>query len=761
MVQRLLVCFLLISATVFAQFPTGLDIQNISKRDLKKYGISESDYEMFKAASTEGGENKNTEKEVSIVPITHKPDSVFPQETKNDEEEIEQVYGRDFFENENLKVYKSTHHVKASENYIVGVGDEISVNIWGYSEHSGLYQVNENGAISIKSVGNINVKGLKYSQVKSLIKRRLSKVYDLKNSSLTIEINYSKVIRVNLVGEVKKPGTYTVSPLNSAFNILGLAGGITENGSVRKIMIVRGGKVVKVLDVYNFLFNPIKNFDFHLIDNDFVVVGTKQNIIELRGEVAKPGKYEVLPTENLNDLIKFGGGPLRDAFLSSVEVISSEKNGKILKSYSIEDLEKSKEKISLSKGDVVVLNALKSDLRNYVTLKGEFSVPGKYEWNKNMKLLDAIQLANGTQFNAYNAKGYIKRVKDDLSFDYLSFNYSTIVSNPNSSENYELKEFDEISISSKKLFVDSFYVEIYGAVRKNARMIYSEKLTLGDLVFFAGGIKPEADLSKIEISRISNFDEATKNSEATKIEILNVKVDPNDPFGSKVELKPNDHIFVRTTPDFEIQQKVYLNGEVKYPGVYTLLKKGETLKELIERAGGLTEWASYESASLERADVGNLVMNIDRLMKGDDDYNYPLVSGDRINIPKNTSIVTVIGAIEYAGIDSTFVLKVPYIKGKRAKYFINKFAAGFDDDAKKSSTIVINPGGYAKKTKNWGLFKIYPKVNNGDEIKVSYKKKKEPKEKKEPINWNSTIESFTIKITGLLTLYILSQNAFN
>ncbi|MFM7022518.1 MAG: SLBB domain-containing protein [Flavobacteriales bacterium] len=698
----------------------------------------------------------------SVAEDVKKKKKDFKNEDKNPEQkEIDDkviVYGQSFFANGNLQVYKEAGHTKAPDNYILGLGDEINISIWGFSHHQGLYTINSSGAIDVEVVGRIYLRGMPYGEAKKLITSKFSRVYDLKNSQMSIELNYSKVIKVNIVGEVKNPGTYSVSSINSAFNVLAISGGLTEIGSVRNIIIKRNNSKVKVLDVYKFLQNPSPDNDFFLEDNDYIIVQPIGNVVKLQGEVRRPGLYELKEGEGVKELLQFAGGLAKKSIKTKARLHTYENDKWMFRDIELENiLNGKKPSLALKDGDVVQIAHVTTDLRNFVSIKGAVNVPGTYQFVEGEKVLDLINKGFGVRYDTYLGRAYLIRTHPDNTKEYITLNIGEIIKNPSSPLNYSLKEFDEVEIYSQQRFADTMFVEIKGSVRTPVRVPYSEELSVQDLIFMAGGLLREASNGRIEISRISNFAEEDSD-EPTRVIIETVAVSNDLELGKEtpIKLQPNDIVFVRNTPDYHMQKNVEITGEVKYPGTYSLINKTERLSSLIERTGGLTEWAFMEGATLWRFNEGGdstvVIMNLKALYKNKrKEFDYILQEGDKINIPETRNLITIIGAVKYPKVDSMHFVYAPYVAGKSARYFVKEYGGGFSEEAKRKNTYVESAGGHVKRTKNFGLFKIYPKVKVGDKIVVRYKEKKHKDDGKKT-DWGLIISRTTAQLTGVLSV---------
>ncbi|MFZ9846893.1 MAG: SLBB domain-containing protein [Flavobacteriales bacterium] len=673
------------------------------------------------------------------------------------------TFGKSFLNGQNLKVYKSASHLVAPDDYILGPGDELNIAVWGNAEVSLSERVGDDGAIYPKLVGKIFLNGMRLGDARKLIKSKFGAVYDLRNSQFALELKYSKVIKVNIVGEVITPGTYSVSSLNSAFNVLALAGGINQIGSVRNIVIKREGKVVKVLDVYKFLMDPTYNADFFLKENDYIIVQAAGKIVFAKGKIGRRGKYELLKNEGLAELITYAGNLDPNANKEVAHAIRVESNHLVVKDLDLKSALLGKN-VPLIDGDTVSFNSVNLVLRNYVYIKGAIESPGKYQYRAGESLLQLINRAGGLRFDAFLGRAYLMRTYIGGEKKYFHINLKEILKDSSSSGNLLLEDLDQITIFSTTEFHDDFVVSIYGAVRSPKEVPYSENLTLQDLIFLSGGLKYEAANNRIEISRMVNFTENKDGADPLQyiVETYNVGDDLEISKLQEVLLKPQDKVYVRFIEDFQYQRLVTLTGEFKYPGTYALLNDQETIKEVVERAGGFNEGAFLRGAKMIRAEgeKGELVVDLDALFnKNIKQYNYVMMNGDSLIVPKIDDIIAISGEVSSAKVAGRAIQNSPYTKGKRAKYYVKEYAGGFTDNADRGKVYVISSSGKVKKSRNFFLFHTYPKVKRGDRIRVALKTEKVKKDS-EPTNWNHVIENLTVKLTGLMTLYLLTQKVF-
>jgi len=690
----------------------------------------------------------------------------------------ESVYGQAFFRKSMLKLFDDEVKTRIPENYTLSTGDELNIAIWGEVDYSRSFVIDELGGIDPKLVGRINLRGLAFKEAKELIKKKYSSSFDLNKSSLNITLNYSRVVNVNIVGELFNPGTYTFPGINSVYNALVAIEGPNNMGSLRSIFIKRNGETVKTFDLYKYLTKPDSKQDFFLEENDYVVVPTLKNLVAVEGQVKRPFTYEMLEGETLLDLLDYAGGLKPLAHTKAIAIKRVENSEEVLLTVNYEALLNKEAKFEVEDGDSVFIYKLPEILRNYVQVEGAVNIPGRYQLSKGERVSDLLMRANGVLPEAYVARAYVFSRGENLKNKVSTFNVKEVLKNPKSKQNILLNDLDTLQILNKENFKQNFHVNISGAVHVPDRYAFAEGLTLKDLLFYAGGLKEEAANNRIEVSRVLNFQDDPGqfilkdgvNASRVVISKIEISHDLSLPDGSeKFVLKPYDHIFVRTSPNFELQQNVKIYGEVVYPGEYSLVNKNERITALIRRAGGLTQYAFEDGASLYRSEdsLGRVILELHKIGTSRNEadllrYDYILTNGDSIYIPKIKDFVTISGAINFPGIDTLKQINVPWERGKNAKYYINKYTASFDDDAKKASTLVTQANGAVLKTQNYLLFKQYPAVEKGGSIFVDLKDRKKQeyrkrRENRQPFNF----EAVTAAAIPVLTLVILLQQALS
>lgn len=673
-----------------------------------------------------------------------------------------ELYGYSFFRNKTLNMFDRALDGQAGGTYIIGVGDQVGINVWGYSSFSGSYTVDQTGSIFPEGVGKIYVKGLTLDKAKALIRSRFATYLDMPNSQIEVTIIYSRVIGVNIVGEVFNPGTYSIPALNTAFNALHAANGPTDLGSLRKIYIKRQGQTVKTLDVYAYLLNPGVSDDYFLQNNDYIFVPPIGKTVSITGEVKRPMKYELIEGEDLMTLINYAGGLTPKAYTKSVQVRRYVGNRLNLFDVNIDSLTRIKGKYELLSGDEVFISTIPSQLYQFVKVSGAVMQPGEFNFSEGIRISDVLSKAHGLREDALSDRAYVIRKNDDYSSSYIPFNPSNVVKDARSADNLTLKNLDEIYFYDKTSFIDSVMVTINGAIRLPGKYAYAKGMTVNDVLYAAGGIKPEAANTKIEVSRYKG--DNGKSAPQQRV-IASFPIDSNlmiDGEAQAFQLEPFDVIFVRSLLTATGPGMVTITGEVIYQGDYLMNDKEEKIVDVINRAGGLSQWANPNQATLVRVegDRGIIFMELEKAMKNpESEYNFILRPGDLINIPTTNDLVSISGMINYPYADSMGYLNAPYHEGRRAKYYVKRYGLGFADGAKRPRTYVIQPGGTVEDPRKWTFIRIYPKVEKGAYVVVPYTPDKNdtgvPQPPPEPVDVNQIIESAMIKITGLLTLYIL------
>jgi polysaccharide export outer membrane protein len=716
------------------------------------------------------------------------------------------IYGQDVFRNNKLAYYQKALDAKAPENYKVGSGDEISISVWGYSEFSENLMVDERGYITPSSYGRIYVKGLTFKRMRSLLKSKFGSFLDMKNSEIDVTLSYSRVITVHIVGEVYNPGSYTIPAINTAFNALIAANGPNQLGTVRNIYIKRDGKTVDSLDVYQFLFNPTRSQDIYMQDGDYLFVPPAKHIVEVKGAVNRPYTYEAKSGESVSNLIQYAGGFTTNAFSDVITLKSIAYN-----SIRVNDVHKGhSNSTSVKNGDEIIVNTISNKISNVVSVKGSIGVAGDYEFKSGEKLLELLNRAKCIADKTFLDKVYVIRLNEDRTKTHIAINLRAVLKDSNHKDNLLLHEYDIVRVLSIDDFDDEFSVSVLGAVRGAGEFDFGVGMTLQDILLQAGGLIQKAEGSRVEVSRIMDYDISSNKLKPRRTVVKTIKIGTD--LGLSVDaqeflLQPYDQVFVRENPDFEEAKNIILTGEVKYPGTYTLLSKDEKISSVIKRAGGLTNYAYMDGVKMFRKEAiiedkensnnisiedfseelldsilvspslsllykeelqnmrveqfeslsenviySKVYLNLNKALnsKGSK-HNLVLFEGDSIVVPKTMDVVHITG--ELINLEGKSI-SAPYFRSRRANYYVNNFAGGYAKENKKGNTIVVYPNGIAKKTMNFGLFVISPKVKKGATIKVVNKFEKEKRERI-PVDWNDALEKTMLKVTAILSLWLL------
>ena len=411
-------------------------------------------------------------------------------------------------------------------------------------------------------------------------------------------------------------------------------------------------------------------------------------------------------------------------------------------------------------------------------VRGDVNFPGSYEMRKGYRIFDVLEKAQGNGKYDKIDQAYLIRLDEDFNPRYIPINIGNILKNPGSEDNVLLEVRDIIEVIGKEFLIENYTVSIDGAVKNPGSFTYAKGMTLKDLLFYSGGPKTEAAVDRIEVSRIVDLDAANdqfKPSGSTKIETVAIGFDlKTDLAAQEYLLQPYDEIFVHTAEGFQLPQKVRIGGEVRFPGVYTLDTHSATVKDLIDRAGGITDAAFVEGATMFRkvADDGTemltdnneqrrLVLELEKaLEKPESSYNHVLQPGDVINIPKTMDFVRLTGLMASPEVDTSNTVSVPYEKGKRAKYYVNNYGGGFDQRAKRNKTLVLEPNGKVRRTKEVFWINIYPKVSTEGAQVLAIEKDKPPVEyarefEKKPFDWNLFVGSLSAGILSFATIFAL------
>lgn len=655
------------------------------------------------------------------------------------EDKTEEVFGRNIFNNKQL-TFEPDINVATPQDYRLGPGDEIIIDIWGASENTIRQEITPDGCINVNGLGVISLNGMNISDAKEYLKSELSRIYADEANQIQVTLGKTRSIKINVVGEVMVPGTYTLSAFASVFHALYSAGGITDLGSVRNICVARNGNTVATVDVYDYILKGKTDGNINLQEGDVVIVPTYDMIVKIDGRVKRPMKYEMKDNETVSNLLKYAGSFTNNAYKNSVRVIRQE--GRLMSVATVE--RENYGSFKVMDGDVVTADSIINRFANKLEIIGAVYRPGIYEFcdeiNTVKKLLTQ---ADGLLGDAFTNRAVLYRERENLTSEVLPVDVKGIMDG--TVPDVELRKNDRLYIPSIYDIKSIGDVYISGEIVKPGTYPYADNMTLEDLVITAGGLKDAASLVRVDVSRRMKDNKGTHAIDT---------VGQNFSFGLKdgfivdgtpgFVLEPYDQVFVRKSPGYSVQKNVTVNGEVLYEGEYSLNFKNERLSSLIERAGGITAFGYAKGAKLTRVaneheikrmqnvidmmrrELGeslanSLMLELDSVFtvginleeaisKPGSDADIVLREGDVISVPEMTSTVKINGAVMMPN-------TVTYKDGKNVRYYLNQ-AGGYSQNAKKTKKFIIYMNGEVEKVKSRSK-----KVEPGCEIIVPNKVK--------------------------------------
>ena len=661
------------------------------------------------------------------------------------------VFGRDIFNNPRLN-FEPNMNIATPQNYRLGPGDAVYVDIYGASQKTIESTITPDGTIVIEGYGPIELSGLTVNQANSKLKATLGARY--KSSKVKLTVGQTKTISVNVMGEVMTPGTYTLSAFATVFHALYMAGGTNSIGTLRNIKVFRNNRQVTTVDIYDYILNGKMTGNIRLAEGDVIVVGPYDCLVSISGKVKRPMYYEMKQTESLASLMKYSGGFTGDAYKKSVRVVR--KSGTQYSVFNVGEFDMSS--FRMSDEDSVSVDSILPRYSNMVEVRGAVFRPGMYQMGGEVETVRTlIQQAEGVTEDAFTAHAVMHRLKPDRTLEVIQVDVDGIMNGRVA--DIPLKNEDVLYIPSKKELQEDLTLTIHGEVMYPGIYKYADNETLEDLVLQAGGLKETASLMKVDVAR-RIVDQRLTTSSDTIAHTFSFAL--KDGFVIDGEpgfvLKPYDEIYVRKSPGFYKQQNVYVEGEVLFAGTYTLSKKNERVSEIIKKAGGLSNMAYPQGARLERrlTDLERKrvaeIMKLQREQREDeirsqaiksgksisdlkqlastDNYEIPdfypvgieldkaianpgsdadivLREGDRLTVPVYNGTVKINGEVMYPN-------TVAYKEGKGINYYID-LAGGFSGKAKKSRTYIIYMNGDVAKAGH-GV-----KVKPGCEIVVPQK----------------------------------------
>lgn len=666
------------------------------------------------------------------------------------------VFGHDFFNREDLS-FEPVMNIATPANYRLGPGDAVYIDIYGASQKSTQSTVSPDGDINIDGFGPIQVSGLTVAQANARLRSTLGSRYS--SSKVRLTVGQTKTILVNVMGEVKKPGTYTLSAFATVFHALHMAGGVTDLGTLRNIKVYRNGSLVTVVDVYDYMLNGVLTGNVRLSDNDVIVVGAYDCLVNITGKVKRPMYYEMKRNESVGTLIRYAGGFSGDAYTKSVRVLR--KNGRQYSIFTVNEFDMGSFRIADE--DSVGVDSIIPRFENMVQVKGAVFHPGMYQVGEDINSVRSlVEAAEGITEEAFVGRAIIHRMKEDRSLEVIPVDLKGVLDG--SVADIALQNEDVLFIPTRQDAQEEQTLTVHGEVQYPGIYKYAANETLEDIILQAGGLRETASTVKVDVAR-RVVDPAALSPDSTIAKTFSFAL--KDGFVVDGEqgfvLQPFDHIYVRRSPGYNTQSNVYVDGEVLFSGAYTMVKRDTRLSDLVRLSGGFTDMAYVQGARLIRSVNSDERTRMESILRMESErqqknllemaatsqngsfsdiakqtqqkelekFNIPdsypvgieldkaiakpgcdadilLREGDRLVVPRYNGTVKINGAVLYPN-------SVSYVPGKSVSYYIDQ-AGGFGNEAKKRDTYVLYMNGMVAKVGH------NAKVRPGCEIVVPTKR---------------------------------------
>ena len=676
------------------------------------------------------------------------------------------VFGRDIFNNKML-TFEPNMNIATPQNYRLGPGDAVFIDIYGASQKTVQSTVSPDGTVTIEGFGPVQVSGMTVSQANAHLRSTLGSRYS--SSQIRLTVGQTRTIMVNVMGEVKAPGTYTLSAFASVFHALYMAGGVNDLGTLRNIKVYRNSQLISTVDIYDYILNGKLTGNVRLAENDVIVVGPYDCLVNITGKVKRPMFYEMRRNESVGTLLKYAGGFTGDAYTKSVRLVR--KTGREFSVYNVDEFDMSS--FHLADEDSVSVDSILPRFANMVEVKGAVFRPGMYQVGGNITTVrELLESCEGVTEEAFTAHAVMHRMKEDRTLQVIAVDIDGIMKG--TVPDLALKPNDVLFIPTKQEMMEEQTITIHGEVQYPGVYKYAENETLEDFVLQAGGLKQTASTVKVDVARrVSNPKAFQTDSIIARTYSFALKdgfvIDGEPGF----TLMPFDEVYVRKSPGFYQQQNVIVEGEVMFSGTYTLERKNQRLSDLIKAAGGVNDRAYTKGARLERRFTPEERMRTEALLKmaktqsgskdtidvkkidiGDVYYvgielnkalaqpgcdeDIVLREGDRLIVPQYTSTVKISGDVMYPN-------TVGYQKGKKAGYYIDQ-AGGWGNRAKKSHTFIIYMNGKVARVAH------NAKPEPGCEIFVPSKAERDPRMLAQTLSIASSVASFATIIATLANI---------
>ncbi|MBN2615554.1 MAG: SLBB domain-containing protein [Bacteroidales bacterium] len=681
-----------------------------------------------------------------IIPMqkTNYPEPISKRLNMALKKRSERIFGYSLFTNKEL-TFDPGINIATPKNYQLGPGDILNIDVWGASQNSYQEIVSPGGKIIIPKIGPVFVSGLTVGQATTKVRNYLSKIYaGLKRGNTFMELSLGGIrsIRVNILGEVTLPGTYDISSLSSVFNAMYAAGGPAPDGSLRDVKIIRGNKTVASLDFYEFLTKGILPGNMRLQDQDIVFVSPYKDRVEIKGQVKRNMFFDMKPGETLKDLIGYAGGFTGKAFTQRIKIIRSTPQEKKILVVNTDEMDT----VKLQNGDVIQVDSVLNRYENRVQITGAVMRPGAFSIDSSSTLRALIHHASGLREDAYQNRISVYRLKKDMVRELIPVDLKKLWASDNS---FALQKNDSIHIPSVFDIKENSFIEIHGQVARPGAYPYTDNIRLQDLIIQAGGILESASMARINIARrVKDTVAVTNTNQISRTYQFSIKKNGILPDSVKnFKLSPFDQVFVRKSPTYMPQMLVSIEGEVKYPGKYSIQDRNERISDIIQQAGFLTSQAYLKGASLIRKKTSLLLHEkaIETVYKASNSENKKIIAsndkydvigidlekilskpgsaadlvvqpGDSIQILRKSQTVTVSGSVYRPNV-------VPYVEGMTLGQYISS-AGGFTKDASRGDVYVVYANGSVKKTSKFLFVRGYPPIGPGAQIIVPMKSRR-------------------------------------
>lgn len=752
------------------------ETKNTSKKGNgnKRYKNKDDDDAMFTNAAENRAEELGLSKNENDIDA-----SDATEVTGVTEAEQRLVFGRNIFNSKNL-TFQPASNIATPANYVIGTGDMVTINIWGASQESIEAEITSDGYVVVEGVGPIKLAGLSVANANKVLAGKLGQHYT--DCDIQLSLTEARSIQVQVMGEVVNPGTYTLSSLSSAFNALYTAGGISKIGTLRDIKVYRDGRLISNIDVYDYILNGNSRGDVRLEDNDVIVVGAYDCLVQVKGNVKRPMWYEMKRTETVGDLIRYAGSFSGNAYTKKVRV--TRKSGDEYSIHTVDEFQMGA--FTLADEDKVEVDSIRSRFSNRVEIRGAAKHPGLYELGKDINSVRTLLLAaDGLNEDVYEGRAIMHRENPDLTLQMIGVDIHGILAG--TASDIPLKNNDVLFIPSKTDMLGERIIDVKGEVAYPGQYPYADNTTIQDIILQTGGITEAGSLARIDVfRRVRDNESVTTNTNSS----LNFHFSLDANFAIKQDtvfyLQPYDIVVVRKSPSYEEQKNVIAEGEVNFEGQYSLTHKNYRLSELITACGGLTEMAYARGAKLtrlmtqeeiEQRDQANMKAQIqlyeDGLREGKDmnmqiadsllalkantantfsvaidlekamanpgsDDDIMLREGDLLHVPEFSNIIKISGEVMHP-------VSMSFEKGRNLAYYISH-AGGYGNNASKRKVYGINANGSIVKLSSNSVRDIQP----GMEIVVPQKNSKRKLSTTEIIGIGSGIAALGSIIVALL-----------